>query len=1163
MLTWIVSSSVLILAVLGLRLLFRGRISNRMTYALWALVLLRLLIPGSILPSTASVANLVTEFTAPLVFSAPVLEQEEALEQVLTEHQITQTDFDALPVTQQNTYTQQADALVESSRVEAQAEIQKQETRYYSTRQILLTLWGLGSAITAGCLLWANIRFGLALSRSRRRVAPAVYRSAATESPCLFGLFRPAVYLPEDLSEEDVPYVLAHEQTHLRHLDHIWSALRCLCLALHWFNPLVWIAGKVSRTDSELACDEGALERLGDENRETYGKVLIRMSRGQNGNLLLTATTMTSDKRTLYARVKAIAQKPRILAAAVVLLGLTAAIIVGCTFTGPESPADPTEPPETTEPTAPPETTEHVVTEPEIELPWNMMSALDSEFELDYQNYYIMALENVEVKYIPSDDAETIYELNNELVKLQAAVYGEPEKWVLVRYASTFDGGGNMGWVKISGLTEYTEERKAQLLFPVTVREGCKDVETGKELMQIEYGRSAQEGEYVGIGNEFGSFKVKAEDIRYPDTQKTTDRIWGEWESIKYVPQDPDTYPEGELQATAMHYMGLLYVRDNRADSLEKKLPEGYVWLGITRISERPGRPKFDLEGCHIPEGADVYGTPHNLDYLYYHTEKGWQRMIRAGLVENYWDDQKDPYRISGDTMVQWFHTLLNSYRADNLYNHAVGSWFETTADVNLYELFYNGFPEEKTKDFTSAEQDFLEKNLAEGVLGVSNTERLPVKTMDEVLRRYFGVRFKNTSGMGLERMDVYWSRTDCYYKWTSDVYSEYPVVEKVIADEENGIYAVYYYDGGTNSVKDHGKLTLKQKGDVLQVVSNLPVTATLQPITMPTVIHEKDLPSYDTDSKKNFVISQETYDGFRVDNIHMGTRTSYSMVPYDYGYLWVCTSEPEYNRGNRYELWAVEDGKVKKLDSKALSAEITVLGKTVDLYTEYVFDNGEIVFTYIPAPEYAWVTSTEDSSRWVVHLLLEDEKSYHNYWVMLNPKSGEITEFMQNFDPALLQGKDYQFVTWINGGFIARVYGEGYYFFDTGKGTITENYPYENPEDPGKGVTFQRKDDRGLFQDPFDGETVEIKLPEGWEELSSLNWHWSYDGRMTMAYLHDEQGRIRDILVFDGRSNRLYEIHRSGFPTEMKESINWSHDNRLVIYTEENRAEISVYTFD
>ena len=181
-----------------------------------------------------------------------------------------------------------------------------------------------------------------------------------------------------------------------------------------------------------------------------------------------------------------------------------------------------------TEPYTPTETTEP--TETKFELPWNLISAPDSELELDYKNHYIMALEKVEVKYIPSDDVETIYELNYELVKIKAAVYGDDEIWALVRYASTMDGGGNMGWVKISGLTEYTEENKALLRYPVTVKEGCKDAETGKELMPWEYALGTQIGEYVPIGNEAGRFLVKPEDIIYPSTVKTTDTIWGEWE---------------------------------------------------------------------------------------------------------------------------------------------------------------------------------------------------------------------------------------------------------------------------------------------------------------------------------------------------------------------------------------------------------------------------------------------------------------------------------------------------------------------------------------------------------------------------------------------------------------------------------------------------------
>lgn len=510
MLIWILSSSVLILAVLGLRLLFRSRISHRMSYALWILVLLRLLIPGSFLHSAASVANLVSDLAVPPVFSAHVLKQEEALEQVLTEHRITQTDFDKLPASLQNAYTQQADALVESSRVDAQREIQKQEARYDSTRQILRTLWLLGVALTAGCLLWANIRFGRALFRSRRRVeAPLpVYRSAAAESPCLFGLFRPAVYLPEDLPKEDVPYVLAHERTHLRHLDHIWSVLRCLCLALHWFNPLVWVAVKVSRLDSELACDEGALERLGDECRESYGKVLIRMSRAQDRNLLLTATTMTADKRTLFARIKAIAQKPRILAAAATLMILTAAIAVGCTFTGPET----AKPRETTDP----ETTSG--NDSDEALHFGMTNALDSNFELDYRNHFIMALEEVEVKGIPSDSAATNRVLNYELVRIQAAVYRDDGKWVLISY-DTFDGGDNIGWVKVSGLTEYTEDTKEKLLFPVNVSDDCKDMDTEEKVEKDEWRITSFEGEYVTITRVGGrNNKVKPEDIVYPDT---------------------------------------------------------------------------------------------------------------------------------------------------------------------------------------------------------------------------------------------------------------------------------------------------------------------------------------------------------------------------------------------------------------------------------------------------------------------------------------------------------------------------------------------------------------------------------------------------------------------------------------------------------------------
>lgn len=388
MLEWILSSCVLILAVLGLRLVFRDRIGHRLRYGLWALVLLRLLIPGSILHSAMSVSNLVSQLAAPPVFTAPVLEQEEALDRVLEEQQVSKEAYDQLPDFAQSRYEQQAQVLVETSRQEAQAQIQAKETRYLITKQLLLALWLVGCGIAALGLLAANLRFGLRLKRSRKQLERPgcplpVYVSGTVEAPCLFGIFRPAIYLPEDLSPETLPYILAHEQTHFRHRDHIWAALRSVCLALHWYNPLVWLSVKLSRSDSELACDEGTLERLGEASRETYGKVLIEMSRGKSSvrDLLLTATTMSGDKQTLYARIKAIARKPKVLASAIVLAVLIAAIAVGCTFTGAETPEEPTEPQETTLPaetTAPTESTVPTATEFQdtlgypllTELPW-------------------------------------------------------------------------------------------------------------------------------------------------------------------------------------------------------------------------------------------------------------------------------------------------------------------------------------------------------------------------------------------------------------------------------------------------------------------------------------------------------------------------------------------------------------------------------------------------------------------------------------------------------------------------------------------------------------------------------------------------------------------------------------------------------------------------
>lgn len=171
---------------------------------------------------------------------------------------------------------------------------------------------------------------------------------SALPSPCLFGVLRPAIYLNNAAaaSPELLRFVLAHEQTHARHLDPLWSLLRGLCLTVYWFDPLVWLAAVLSREDGELACDEGTLRALGADERTAYGKALLSLvpvcTKPQNP--LLGATTMTGGKKSLKERVTRIAENRQAKTAAVFAAVALAALVCAVSFTGaPDTPPDVTQ----------------------------------------------------------------------------------------------------------------------------------------------------------------------------------------------------------------------------------------------------------------------------------------------------------------------------------------------------------------------------------------------------------------------------------------------------------------------------------------------------------------------------------------------------------------------------------------------------------------------------------------------------------------------------------------------------------------------------------------------------------------------------------------------------------------------------------------------------
>jgi len=323
---WILSSSILILIVIGLRTLFKGRISLRLQYAIWILVLLRLLIPVSFGSSKLSVANLTVSQTIPTVQTSIHTTPGNSTSQ----HHSTQVDWDK-PITDDHA----------SQGIDVEVHENAPEEPAVSLKDMAVLLWISGILSVAALFFAANMRFRRTLLDSRRNLEMEknhlrVYASDAIDTPCLFGIRNPTIYVTESVAEDVrlLGHTLEHEATHHSHGDHIWAILRCACLAVHWYNPLVWWAAFLSQRDAELACDEATIKRLGEGERAEYGRTLIRMTCRKKARILITATTMNSGNSGLKERILLIAKKPRMALYTLLTVVIAGAIAVGCTFTG-------------------------------------------------------------------------------------------------------------------------------------------------------------------------------------------------------------------------------------------------------------------------------------------------------------------------------------------------------------------------------------------------------------------------------------------------------------------------------------------------------------------------------------------------------------------------------------------------------------------------------------------------------------------------------------------------------------------------------------------------------------------------------------------------------------------------------------------------------------
>ena len=300
-----ISASWLILAVLVLRFVLK-KAPKWVMPLLWGVVALRLVCLFSIesalslIPSAETIpSEIVTETREPVLYEQATLD-----------------------IATNPTLPSAAEVPVGVSRQQAQVDF-----------NIYSVLWLAGMA---ALLVHALVSAG----KLKRKLATAIllrdniYESEFVDKPFVFGVVKPNIYLPMHMDEGTAAYVIAHEHAHLARCDHWWKVLGYLVLALHWFNPLVWVAYILFCRDIELACDEKVVKGLDGAARADYSQALLSCAAPKRA---VAACPLAFGEGNIKTRVKSALhyKKPAFWVAAAAVLAVV--IVAVCFLTNPRS----------------------------------------------------------------------------------------------------------------------------------------------------------------------------------------------------------------------------------------------------------------------------------------------------------------------------------------------------------------------------------------------------------------------------------------------------------------------------------------------------------------------------------------------------------------------------------------------------------------------------------------------------------------------------------------------------------------------------------------------------------------------------------------------------------------------------------------------------------
>ncbi|MBR5136671.1 MAG: M56 family metallopeptidase [Clostridia bacterium] len=351
----------LVVAILVLRLLLRRKAPRWVMCALWVLVAIRLVCPftiESVLSMQPDIEDIASSITETLPSQNTDVNGNQGSSNTGNNATIIKPGSSSGTTNPDNNSTTVKPG--DSTMVNPEVEHEVNPDNSIDWLNVFTMVWVVGMCVMVGYAIGTVLVLRMSLTESTV-MAKGIRQNGSMDSPFVLGVFRPTIYLPYSLSREDRDFVIAHERTHIRRGDHLWKPLGFVLLAIHWFNPLLWVAYVILCRDIEAACDEKAISQYSKEERQAYSLALLNCSCKRKR---ISACPVAFGEVGVKERIKSVMNYKKS-SLWIVIIAVLAGVVVAVTFlTSPPKWADknPTPTPTATASPVPTPTAEPTVT---------------------------------------------------------------------------------------------------------------------------------------------------------------------------------------------------------------------------------------------------------------------------------------------------------------------------------------------------------------------------------------------------------------------------------------------------------------------------------------------------------------------------------------------------------------------------------------------------------------------------------------------------------------------------------------------------------------------------------------------------------------------------------------------------------------------------------